>query len=87
LGAESSDLRHMVVWQGMRLTLVGVAIGVAGAVTLHRVMASLVWGVGTTDPAVFMTVPVVLSVVALLAVWIPARRASRTDAVEALRQE
>ncbi len=87
LGAESNHVRNMVVWQGMRLALVGVGIGIAGAFCLRRVMESLVWGIATADPVVFGTVPVLLSVAALLAVWFPARRASRTDAVEALRQE
>ena len=87
LGAESNDVRNMVVWQGMRLALAGVGMGMAAALVLRRVMENLVWGVETTDPLVFLTVPVVLSGVALLAVWLPARRASRTDPVEALRQE
>jgi len=87
LGAQSSDVRIMVVWQGMRLALAGLGMGMAAAFVLRRMMESLVWGVKTTDPVVFVSVPVVLSGVALLAVWIPARRASRTDPVEALRQE
>jgi putative ABC transport system permease protein len=87
LGAESSGVRNMVVMQGMRLALAGVGVGIVAAFGLRRVMESLVWGVETGDPVVFASVPVVLSVVALLAVWIPARRASKTDPVEALRQE
>jgi putative ABC transport system permease protein len=87
LGAESNDVRNMVVWQGMRLALVGVGIGMAGAFCLRGVMESLVWRIGTADPMVFVAVPVLLSAVALFAVWFPARRASRTDPVEALRQE
>jgi putative ABC transport system permease protein len=87
LGAESNDVRNMVVWQGMRLALAGVGMGMAAALVLRRVMENLVWGVDATDPVVFLSVPLVLSGVALLAVWIPARGASRTDPVEALRQE
>ena len=71
----------------MRLALAGVGMGMAASFVLRRVMENLVWGVEATDPLVFLTVPVVLSGMALLAVWIPARRASRTDAMEALRQE
>ena len=80
-------MRNMVVFQGMRLALAGVGIGLAGAFSLTRVMASLVWGIETTDRLVFITVPVLLSAVALFAVWVPARRASRVDPADALRHE
>jgi len=59
----------------------------AAAFSLARLMASFLWGVETTDPVVFITVPVLLSAVALFAMWFPARRAIRTDPVEALRQK
>ena len=87
LGAESRDVRNIVVWQGMRLALAGVGIGVFAAFGLRRVMESLVWGVAATDPVVFLSVPVILTSVAFVAVWIPARRASRVDPMAALRQE
>jgi predicted permease len=87
LGADSSRLRRMVVRQGMRLTLVGVVIGMVAAFALARLMAALLFGVGVTDPLVFVGVPVLLSAVALLAVWVPARRASAVDPIEALRYE
>jgi putative ABC transport system permease protein len=87
LGAESNDVRNMVVLQGMRLALVGVAIGLAAAFGVTRLIASFLFGTKTTDPVVFLTVPLLLTAVALVAVWLPARRASRIDPVEALRYE
>jgi putative ABC transport system permease protein len=86
LGAEASDVRRMVVWQGMRLALAGIAVGIAAAFGLTRMMASLLYGIPTRDPLVFAAVPLVLSLVALLGVWLPARRASRIDPVQALRE-
>lgn len=85
LGAESSQVRNMVVWQGMRLALIGVIIGIAAAFGLTRFISSLRFGVKAWDPLVFATVPVLLSAAALFAVWLPARRAARTDPVDALR--
>jgi predicted permease len=87
LGADRSRIRSLVVWHGMRLALVGVVIGIGAAFGLTRFIASLLFGVKTWDPAVFVTVPVVLSLVALLAVWMPATRASRLDPQQALRIE
>jgi putative ABC transport system permease protein len=87
LGAESSTVRTMVVLQGMRLTLIGVAIGIAVAFGLARFMGSFLFGVRPWDPAAFVTVPIILSAVALIAAWIPARRASRVDPMIALRHE
>jgi len=85
LGAGAADVRRMVVWQGMRLALAGIAIGAAAAFGLTRVMASFLYGVQSRDPLVFATVPLVLSMIALFGVWLPARRAGRIDPVEALR--
>jgi len=87
LGAETGDVRRMVVFQGMALALIGVAIGIAGAFGLTRLIASFLFGVKAWDPAVFVIVPLVLSAVALLAVWFPARRATRIDPLDALRYE
>ena len=87
LGADRGAIRKLVVWQGMRLAIVGVVVGIGAAFGLTRLMASLLFGVKTWDPAVFVTVPVILSAVALLAVWLPATRASRLDPMKALRVE
>jgi ABC-type antimicrobial peptide transport system permease subunit len=87
LGAESSNVRNMIVFQGMRLVLTGIAIGVAAAFGLARLIASFLFGVKAWDPVVFFTVPILLSVIALAAIWLPALRASRIEAIDALRYE
>jgi predicted permease len=87
LGAEADQVKNMVVFQGMRLTLAGVVIGIAAAFGLTRFIASFLFGVDAWDPFVFVSVPLVLSSVALLAVWLPARRASRVNPIDALRYE
>lgn len=87
LGAQAGQVKNMVVFQGMRLTIAGVVIGVAAAYWLARVIASLLFGVTVHDPVVFAGVPALLMFVSLLAVWMPARRASRVDPIIALRYE
>jgi putative ABC transport system permease protein len=87
LGADRGRIRGLVVWQGMRLAIVGVVLGIAAAFGLTRFLASFLFGVKSWDPLVFAMVPVVLSAVALLAVWFPATRASRLDPQQALRIE
>jgi predicted permease len=87
LGADRSDLRNLVVWQGMRLALTGVVMGIVAAFGLTRLIASFLFGVKSWDPAVFITVPLILTGVALVAVWLPATRASKVDPMEALRAE
>ncbi len=87
LGADRSRIRNLVVWQGMQLALIGALIGVGAAFALTRLIASFLFGVKPYDPIVFVTVPVILSLVALFAVWLPATRASKLDPMESLRVE
>jgi putative ABC transport system permease protein len=87
LGAETSAVRRMVVTQGMRLALVGVVVGLAASFGLARLMTTFLYQVTATDPLVFIAVPIALSLVALVAVWLPARKASRIDPIVALRYE
>ncbi len=87
LGADRQAIRRMVVWQGMKLALAGVVIGVGAAFGLTRLIASSLYGVKSWDPTAFIIVPIVLTLVALIATWIPAVRASRLDPMKALRVE
>ncbi|WP_263381821.1 ABC transporter permease [Granulicella arctica] len=87
LGAQASSLRNMVIRQGMTLALLGVAVGIAGAFWLTRLLASLLFGVTAWDPAAFLATPFLLTAVALLAIWIPARLATDIDPMTALRSE
>ena len=87
LGAEAGQVRKMVVVQGMRLAVVGVVVGLAAAWGLSRLMASLLYGVKATDPAVFAVMPALLAVVSFVAVWLPARRASTVNPLVALRYQ
>ncbi|MGA9425271.1 MAG: FtsX-like permease family protein, partial [Terracidiphilus sp.] len=87
LGADRARIRRLVVWQGMRLALVGLVLGLAAAFGLTRLISSFLFGVKAWDPAAFIIVPITLGSVALLAVWLPAARAARLDPVKALRVE
>ncbi|MEW6211062.1 MAG: FtsX-like permease family protein, partial [Acidobacteriota bacterium] len=101
LGARSANVLRLVIWQGMKLVLVGLAVGAACAYGLKRLfdsqyfseeawqreMASRLYGVSGTDPLTIAVIAVLLAVVALAACWMPARRASRVDPLDALRHE
>jgi putative ABC transport system permease protein len=87
LGAEPRDVLRMVVKQGMALTAAGLAAGVAGALALTRFLSGLLYGVKPTDPVAFVEVSLILAAVALLASYIPARRATKVDPLVALRYE
>ncbi len=101
LGAQTADVLRLVIWQGMKLILLGVIIGTFGAYGVKRLFASqyfaeerwkqrfaeYLYGIGGSDPATLIGIAILLAIVALLACWLPARRAARVDPLEALRHE
>jgi putative ABC transport system permease protein len=87
LGADRSKIRSLVIWHGMRLALAGIVIGIGVAFALAHLIASFLFGVKWWDPIVFVIMPVILTLTALLAVWVPAQRASRLNPMDALRTE
>jgi putative ABC transport system permease protein len=87
LGAQTRDIRRLIVGQGGKLALLGVTIGLAAALALGQAMRSLLFGVSPNDPLTFTVIALLLCVVALLACWIPARRATKVDPMIALRSE
>jgi putative ABC transport system permease protein len=87
LGAQSRDVLTMIIKQGLSFVLAGLIIGLVGAFVLTRLLTSLLFGISTNDPVTFVVVSLVLLMVALLACYLPARRATRVDPMEALRCE
>ena len=87
LGADRGAVRRLVVWHGMRLAVSGVVLGLGAAFGLSRLIAGFLFGVKTWDPAAFLSAPLILSAVALFAVWLPATRASKVDPMQALHTE
>jgi len=87
LGAQTADVRGMILAQTIKLTVLGVAIGLAGAFAVARFLTSLLFGVGTHDPVTFFGVALLLILVAVVAAYVPARRAMRVDPIVALRYE
>jgi putative ABC transport system permease protein len=87
LGAQRNDILRMTLNEGMRLVLFGLGLGVIGAFILTRFLRSLLFNVTATDPLVFASIAALLAAVALLACYIPARRATRVDPLVALREE
>ena len=87
LGAEPASIRNMVMAQGMRLAVVGIVIGLASSFGLTRLLSSFLFGVKPLDPLVFTLAPAMVAAIALFAVWLPARRATRIDPITALRCE
>jgi putative ABC transport system permease protein len=87
LGAQVGDVRKMFVRHGLFLTAIGITLGLGIAIVVTRVMSAFLFGVGPTDPITYAVVSGVLAAVALLAAYLPARRASRVDPIIALRAD
>jgi putative ABC transport system permease protein len=87
LGAEPGEVARMIVRQGGIVAVAGIAIGLAAALAGSRVIESLLYNVGARDPGVFLAMTLTLLAVALVACWLPARRAARLSPIEALRTE
>ena len=87
LGADSSDVVRLVVGQGVKLVLAGLAFGIPTALAFSRILGSLLYGISASDPRVFAAVSVTVLIVATVACYVPARRAASIDPLEALRRE
>jgi ABC-type antimicrobial peptide transport system permease subunit len=87
LGAERRDVLRLIVGQGLALALVGAGAGLLLAFAVTRVLQRFLFGIGATDPLTFIGVALLLTMVALLACWLPARRAAKVDPLAALRHE
>jgi ABC-type antimicrobial peptide transport system permease subunit len=87
LGAQRGDVLRSVMGEGAKLSLAGIALGMAGAFALMRILSGELYGVGTTDPLTFFSVAILVAAVALAACYVPARRAMRVDPMVALRYE
>jgi putative ABC transport system permease protein len=87
LGAATRDLLGLVLRQGMRLVMIGVGVGLIAALAATRLLRSMLFNVSSTDPVTFVLIALLLLGVSLLAIWIPARRATKVDPIIALRAE
>jgi putative ABC transport system permease protein len=87
LGAQAADVLRLIIGQGIKLVVIGVALGLGGAYALTRLISSLLFGVGTKDTLTFVVVAAVLALIALVACYVPARRATKVDPLVALRYE
>jgi putative ABC transport system permease protein len=87
LGADGGSVIRLILGHGLVLTMIGLGIGIAGALALSSLMESLVWGIQSTDPLTFVGVTVVLAAAALAACFFPAYKASRADPLQTLRAE
>jgi putative ABC transport system permease protein len=87
LGARPGDVIRLILKQGLTLTLIGVGAGALGAIAAARAMSGLLYGVTATDPATFVAISLLLAIVAMLACYLPARRAARVEPMAALRRE
>jgi putative ABC transport system permease protein len=87
LGADRSAIRTLVVWHGMKLAIVGVVLGLAAALGLTRLIAGFLFDVNPWDPVAFLAAPLILTLVALIAVWLPATRASQVEPIQSLHAE